>query len=270
MKRPSFRKTRIAPTPSGFLHAGNAFNFLLIQALAKECGASILLRIDNGDRERYRAPYAQHIFDTLHALGIQYNEGPNDLTELEQSWSQRYRLPLYNQALQQLADTGAVFACTCSRTEWAGCLCAAKHLSLSTPGAAWRLHTNDDVLTVNEWSGTKQTSLPSAMKNFIVRKRDGLPAYQLCSVIDDVHFGVDLIVRGEDLWASTLAQLHLATVLQRSSFPETCFVHHPLLTNDDGTKLSKSAGNYSVSEEKFDIATLTKAVSHFKQELRKL
>ena len=84
------------------------------------------------------------------------------------------------------------------------------------------------------------------MQDFIVNKKDGFPAYQLTSVMDDVYYGIDLIVRGMDLWDSTLAQHYLATVLKQDTFLNSTFYHHPLLTAADGSKLSKSAGATSI------------------------
>ncbi len=88
--------------------------------------------------------------------------------------------------------------------------------------------------------------LPREQREFVVRKKDSFPAYQLASVVDDQLFGVDLIVRGMDLWPSTLAQLYLADVLSVDSFTNSTFYHHPLLTEPGGNKLSKSAGSTSV------------------------
>ena len=88
--------------------------------------------------------------------------------------------------------------------------------------------------------------MPAEMKNFIVRRKDSVPAYQLTSVIDDLHVGIDFIVRGNDLWPSTLAQHYLAQQLGAARFAEICFLHHPLLKNAHGEKLSKSAGALSV------------------------
>lgn len=239
-----FRKTRIAPTPSGYLHAGNALNFLLTAALAQRTGASVLLRIDDGDRERYRRAYAADIFETLHFLNIQWQEGPHDLQEFEQRWSQRHRLPLYHGVLKKLQERGCVFACTCSRTQIGNCNCEQKTFPMDTPDASWRLRTDETPVAVRTIDGNVITApLHGEMKNFIVRRRDGLPAYQLCSVVDDLHFGIDLIVRGEDLWPSTLAQHYLAKALGEEEFSAIRFLHHLLLTNERGEKLSKSAGN---------------------------
>jgi glutamyl/glutaminyl-tRNA synthetase len=243
----TFYKTRLAPTPSGYLHAGNAVNFLLTCALAKRSGAKVLLRIDDIDRERYRRAYAEDVFDTLHFLNIGPDEGPRNVEDFERNWSQRHRLYLYEQALQKLRAGNAVFACDCTRTQSIACACRKKGLSLDAPAKSWRLITDDSAIVVPTIDGNTVTDLlPAEMKNFVVRKKDGLPSYQLSSVVDDLHFGIDLIVRGRDLWPSTLAQVFLAEWLGEDHFAAVCFYHHPLLTNSKGEKLSKSAGDSSV------------------------
>jgi glutamyl-tRNA synthetase len=251
---PTFTKTRIAPTPSGYLHLGNALSFVTTVALAKKYGAKILLRIDDLDRERVQDVYVQDIFDTLHFLGIMWDEGPKDLAEYKQHHSQLHRIDMYNQGLLQLADSGAVFVCTCSRAQvlaqnedgiYMG-TCKNKHLPFDTPDASWRLDTTAvKQLTVKTLADTVITTLPEDMQYFVVRKKDGFPAYQLTSLLDDVHYGIDLIVRGEDLWHSTLAQHYLAMVLGKNDFLNATFHHHPLV-KIAGEKLSKSAGATSI------------------------
>jgi glutamyl-tRNA synthetase len=88
--------------------------------------------------------------------------------------------------------------------------------------------------------------LPPEMQDFVVMKKDGFPAYQLTSVVDDIHYGVDLIVRGNDLWPSTLAQHCLSYSLEAADFREIAFYHHTLLLGDSGGKLSKSSGDTSI------------------------
>ena len=112
-----FAQTRIAPTPSGFLHLGNAYSFLLTKALAEKHGAKILLRIDDLDRERYRQEYVQDIFDTLDFLEIQIHQGPSSVAEFESQWTQQERMPLYQEALNQLQQSRLLFSCTCSRSQ---------------------------------------------------------------------------------------------------------------------------------------------------------
>lgn len=252
----SFHKTRIAPTPSGFLHVGNALSFLLTASLAKQTGAKILLRIDDLDRERVEKVYVDDIFETLHFLNITWQEGPKDYDEYERTWSQVKRLSIYDDALEQLRQSGNVFACTCSRTQvlkdspdgsYPG-TCRYKNLPLDTPGASWRVKTDPNTkLRVKTLEGNIiESTLPRSMHDFIVRKKDGFPAYQLTSVIDDLHFNIDLIVRGQDLWDSTLAQLFLSMMLERPAFADTSFHHHPLIEASPGQKLSKSAGDTSI------------------------
>ncbi len=250
-----FRRTRIAPTPSGYLHLGNAYSFALTANLAHRYGSKLLLRIDDMDRQRVDVNYINDIFESLEFLMIEYDEGPSDALEFETSFTQRCRLPLYLDALQKLAHSGLVYACRCSRSAARhaavpGCAqnCRAKTLALDEPGVAWRLRTDERLsLTMKSLSGESYTGLlPQDMKDFMVRKKDGLPAYQLCSLVDDLHFGVDLIVRGVDLWSSSLAQLYLATLLHEPGFAERVFYHHPLLADESGHKLSKSAGDTSL------------------------
>ncbi|UOE49069.1 glutamate--tRNA ligase family protein [Mucilaginibacter sp. SMC90] len=246
-----FNKTRIAPTPSGFLHVGNVLSFSITAALARKHGAKILLRIDDLDRTRVNPEYLTDIFDTLRFLEIPWDDGPQDVNDFETHFSQVQRMHLYNEALEQLAIKGLIFACTCSRkqlNETGSCACADKNISLNTPEASWRLRTsNNTVLQLNSYdASTIQAQLPAEMRDFVVRKKDGFPAYQLTSVIDDLFYGVDLVVRGEDLWASTLAQIQLAAVLDKPVFNDTMFYHHPLLLEGSGKKLSKSAGSTSI------------------------
>ncbi|MBS1533414.1 MAG: tRNA glutamyl-Q synthetase [Bacteroidetes bacterium] len=246
-----FSKTRVAPTPSGFLHLGNVLSFAITAAVAEQTGAKILLRIDDLDRDRVRKEYVQDIFDTLNFLEIPWHEGPRNFADYDSEFSQGHRLPLNHKALDELKQSRQLFACTCSRAQ-AGEIypgtCRDKNIPFDAKDVSWRLKTNAsaeiNVNTLN--NGIIKTHLPTAMQDFVVRKKDGYPAYQLASVIDDVHFGIDLVVRGVDLWDSTLAQLYLASALQLDDFQRTTFHHHGLLAENNGKKLSKSAGDTSV------------------------
>ncbi|MEO6981295.1 MAG: glutamate--tRNA ligase family protein, partial [Mucilaginibacter sp.] len=102
-------KTRIAPTPSGFLHVGNVLSFSITAALARKTGAKILLRIDDIDQARANTEYVQDIFDTLNFLEIPWDEGPRSVKEFEESYSQVHRLNLYNEAFETLRNSGAVY-----------------------------------------------------------------------------------------------------------------------------------------------------------------
>ncbi len=232
-------RLRLAPTPSGFLHVGNAVNFTLNWLAARLTpGARLLLRIDDLDSERTRPEYVQNIFDTLHWLGLDWDEGPRSVSDLERQWSQRHRLPLYEALLTALRARQWLFACAKSRRElapFAGDYPEAfrqQACALDDAHVAWRLRT--PLPHNSEW-------MPP---DFVVRRRDGIPAYQVVSVADDVHFSVTHIIRGEDLMPSTRAQQYLAQCagMPWASFCSLHFLHHPLLTDDQGQKLSKSAG----------------------------
>jgi glutamyl/glutaminyl-tRNA synthetase len=241
-------KTRLAPTPSGFLHLGNAFSFITTAMVAKEHHASIFLRIDDLDKERIRQEYVEDVFETLHFLGIEFQEGPKDITEYEK-FSQFTRLEHYHEALNKLVELDAVYACKCSRTEYVyPCSCKVSSIDLKKENVCWRLHTDGtkEIVLTNLDGTSKMFSLPEVQADFIVRKKDGLPAYQLASLVDDCLFNINLIVRGNDLFDSTLAQLYLADVMGKQDFLETKFLHHELMLNNDGTKLSKSAGDTSI------------------------
>lgn len=248
-------RTRLAPTPSGYLHTGNALSFLLTAELAQRAGGRLRLRIDDLDGARVRPQYLENIFQTLHWLGIDWQDGPRDPTDFQQHFSQHLpaRLARYEALLQALtAVPGAVYACTCSRAElavttpdgrYAG-TCRARALPLNTPGAAWRLRVPVEAQVA--WSdgrlGPQAVAVAEAVGDFVVRKKDGLPAYQVASVADDVADGTTLIVRGADLLPSTAAQLWLAQVAGAAyaAFGQTNFLHHPLVLDDTGRKMSKS------------------------------
>jgi len=251
-----FNKTRLAPTPSGYLHLGNALSFALTAALAKKTQAKILLRIDDLDQARVQKAYLQDIFVTLDFLEIPYNEGPANVQDFERNWSQLHRMELYRTALDQLRQTDAVFACACSRSQiqqqsvsasYPG-NCYSQNIELDKPDTCWRFKiSNTSIQNIKMWpADIKKEELPPAMRHFVVRKKNGYPAYQLASVCDDEYYGVDLIVRGQDLWTSTLAQMQLAITLNANHYGNSTFYHHALLIAPDGSKLSKSAGDTSI------------------------
>ncbi|MCC6839923.1 MAG: hypothetical protein IT230_07180 [Flavobacteriales bacterium] len=244
-------KTRIAPTPSGYLHAGNGAAFVLAWQLAQEAGGKVLLRIDDLDAERARTEYVQDIFDTLAWLGIGWEEGPHSPQELTERWSQYHRLAHYHRLLAELRAAGHLYACDCSRrliakrgatAEYDG-HCRRRGLDLDGPEMAWRMRLPEaGTVALREWpTGTvRQHALD--LPDPVVRQRNGRPAYQVASLSDDLRFGVDTIVRGMDLLPSTLIQLYMAEVLEHAAFSKVVFLHHGLIAGADGGKLSKSAG----------------------------
>lgn len=242
-------RTRIAPTPSGYLHMGNAFDFILAWLMARASGGRVMLRIDDLDAPRMRPEYLEEIFAALEWLELDFEEGPRNESELKTEYSQQIRLPLYQQMLNRLVHSGRVFACRCSRKDLekkgpSGCLCAADKLSLNEKNIAWRFKTEtDDCVQVNDVrKGLQAVNIHDLNPNFVVRRKDGLPAYHIASLTDDELWEMNFIVRGKDLWESTATQLLLAHALSLNHFPKAKFLHHPLIAGPEGEKLSKSAG----------------------------
>ncbi len=245
---------RIAPTPSGFLHAGNAFSFLLTQRIARKTGQNIFLRIDDLDAARRRPEYIADIFESLNWLGIEWQAGPRDAADFERNWSQTLRREHYNKALQSLIDRKLVFACECSRKNLRAhngrypAVCQDKKIPPDRPETSLRLlvPAASRIEFTDEHSGRQTVDLGRVTGSFVVRRRDGLPAYHLASLIDDITYKITYIVRGVDLLHSTAAQLYLAEKTGDAQFGKIIFLHHELLPDELGRKLSKSEGASSL------------------------
>lgn len=237
--------TRIAPTPSGFLHEGNRVNFRTTADLARSWGALLALRIDDCDAARYRREYVDDIFATLEDMGIDWDAGPRDADDFEMNWSQRARTDYYRAELDAARATGLpVYACACSRSvqrgpATGGCAggCRDRSLDLVPGGTTLRLAV--DAAQVVHVDGTA-VPLGATMGDVVLWRRDDLPAYQLVSVIEDRDLGTTHIVRGLDLLPSSALQVHLAPWLGAQSVAAATYVHHELVTDSAGEKLSKS------------------------------
>lgn len=223
-------RTRYAPTPSGYLHEGNAAHLVLTAHLAQEAEASTVLRIDDVDRTRYRFEYLDDVFGVLEWLDLPWSIGPTSPEDMAE-WSQAARMPMYRRALDHLVRDEHAYACSCSRSSWQDyhgdeCPggCRSRGTSSDTEDLAWRIH------------------LPGA-PDPVIWRRDDLPAYHLASVVDDDFFGVNVVVRGSDLAESTSIQRALSMMLPDSTFHQATVVHHGLVMGPSGGKLSKSAGS---------------------------
>ena len=236
-------RSRFAPTPSGLLHAGNAVNFLITKSLSTSHGGSILLRIDDADVDRVRPEYIEDLFASLAWLGVEWNEGPKDQQDFNEHWSQTRRTEHPLRLAMALRDAGHLFACTCSRAQLATCNCGSSTLPYDAPDTSWRLKIpNSSHVNLKTWPmGHRSVNLHTLMRDPVIRQRNGSPAYQLASLADDVDFRINLIVRGEDLIPSSACQLYIAELLGLEVFQNVRFLHHPLITDPDGKKLSKSA-----------------------------
>jgi len=251
----TFTKTRIAPTPSGYLHLGNAMSFLVTAALARQKGAKILLRIDDLDKERVKKKFVEDVFNTLNFLGIPWDEGPKNYKEHKAKFSQVHRLPHYRKALEQLKNSKSLFACNCSRRKierespdgaYPG-TCKNKAVPFDEKEVSWRINTNEKELKIKDIFGRESSSsISPLLRDFVIRRKDGMPSFHLTSVVDDQLDNVDFIVRGNDLWGSTVAQVYLGQKLPNASLKQSVFYHHPLMVDDKNRKMSKSSGATSI------------------------
>ena len=233
--------TRIAPTPSGYIHTGNIYNFLLNWLWARNNGGKVLLRIDDGDAERKRKEYVEDIFRVLDWLGLDWDIGPTGPDDFEKNWSQSFRTALYMDVLNELKEKNMLFACECSRKQ--PCNCIQKNISLSQHDVSWKIKiASDHIISFNDKMLGEVRMNIADNGPFVVKRKDGFASYQVCSLADDRHFAVTHICRGSDLQESTAMQLYISNRL-RTPYLNTCtFWHHSLLTSQEGEKLSKSAG----------------------------
>ena len=248
--------SRLAPTPSGYLHFGNAFNFLLTYLLVNFHDGVLHLRIDDLDGPRVERTSVEDIFIQLEWLGIDYHFGPSGPDDLYSRFSQQLRKDRYFNAIEVLQKAGHLFACECSRSKirkystsiiYPG-ICRNKNLNFLKDNQTWRVIVPEKTFVCYRTltNNKNYIDLTTGIGDFVIRRRDGLPAYQIASLMDDIELGVNLIVRGSDLITSTGAQLFLAKCLNDSFFPAVHFVHHMLMKNESGKKLSKSSGDHSL------------------------
>lgn len=221
-------KTRIAPTPNGFLHLGNIYSFYITWILARKHNAKIILRIDDFDQHRVRDHFIEHIIRTVDWMNIPIDDGPSDLYDFKKNYSQNLKTKDYLLLIEELCKTGKVYPCSCSR----------KDIIENSPDGTYPGTCRFKKIEQREQSDCLRIRYKE--EDFIILRKDSFTSYQLVSVAEDLASGCDLIIRGEDLRPSTFMQRHLAHLLGRGTFNKSIFYHHPLITNVNGQKLSKS------------------------------
>ena len=257
MERASLARTRLAPSPTGALHLGNARTFLVNWALARRRGQRVLLRIEDLDTPRVKAGAAEATVDILRWLGIDWDEGPV---------VQSHDLSPYREGMRQLARAGLVYPSPLTRGEieaaasapqegvresrFPASLRPEEHRSgdrchrrdFDDESTNWRFVTPPGAVEFEDEFKGRQSFDPSAsVGDFVVWTRRGQPSYQLAVVVDDARQGVTGVVRGDDLLDSAARQvlLYRALTLQ----PEPVYLHLPLVRGEDGKRLAKRHGD---------------------------
>jgi glutamyl-Q tRNA(Asp) synthetase len=241
--------TRFAPSPSGNLHLGHAYSAAIGHARARETGGRFRLRIEDLDQTRCKPDFVGSIFEDLRWLGLEWDE-PVLL--------QSERTAAYDAALDELKSRGLVFPCFCTRADMAQSLTAPHgDAATSYPGTClalpddperrattphcWRLNSAKalELAGLPSWSevdGQRFTANARDIGDAILARKDAPASYHLSCVVDDAESGVTMVVRGADLRASTPVQRLLQALL---GLPEPTYLHHPLVTHDDGRRLAK-------------------------------
>lgn len=242
---------RFAPSPSADLHIGNLRTAVLAWLFARSTGRRFLMRVEDLD-DRTHDEVAQRQLDDLAAIGVTWDEEPR-----WQSWQR----PRYDTVISRLAERGLVYECYCSRKDilsapraphapegaYAGTcrnLSAAERAAKRESGRppALRLRADSGEYTVTDLVHGSYTGV---VDDFVLRRGDGVPAYNLAVVVDDALSGIDQVVRGDDLLASSPRQAYLAELL---GYPQPVYAHVPLVLNADGKRLAKRDGAVTLAE----------------------
>ena len=246
---------RFAPSPSGRIHLGNILCSLLAWLSARQKGGQVILRIEDLDTARCPRRYAQQMEEDLRWLGLDWDMGPGTNGPHE-PYYQSERTELYQMAREKLEEMGLVYPCFCTRGELHAAsaphrsdgqvLYAGTCRNLTPEEIAEKSHARSPALRLRvpeeTWGftdghmGDYTENLARDCGDFLLRRSDGMFAYQLAVVVDDAAMGVTEVVRGADLLDSTPRQMLLYRLLDLSA-PE--FIHLPLLLTHDGRRLSK-------------------------------
>lgn len=236
---------RFAPTPSGRMHLGNVFAFLLAWLSAKSRGGQILLRMENIDTQRTSEEYAALIRDDLRWLGLTWDE---------ETAPQSLRTAVYDRYFEKLRDKGLLYPCYCTRSRLHSVNAphasdgtyrydgTCRHLTQAERDGfdrapSWRVEVPDRVWEFTDLlQGEYAENLQTNCGDFVVRRADGCYVYQLAVTVDDGEAGVTEVVRGVDLLSSAPRQMFLQT---QFGFPHPQYAHVPLLLAPDGRRLSK-------------------------------
>jgi glutamyl/glutaminyl-tRNA synthetase len=252
--------TRFAPSPTGYLHLGHAVNAVFVWGLARALAGRVLLRLEDHDRGRCRPAYEAALLEDLDWLGLEPDAGTaGELRAGPSDFRQSDCGAMYEAALARLAARQAVYACACSRKSLGGAgdappgsetpyggRCRSRKLD-PAPGLGLRVALEAGEERFEDAALGPQVQDPARQcGDLLVRDRLGYWTYQFAVAVDDHRQGVDVVVRGADLLASTGRQIRLARLLGRVEPP--VFLHHPLVLKPSGEKLSKAARDTGIRD----------------------
>jgi glutamyl/glutaminyl-tRNA synthetase len=246
---------RLAPSPTGLLHIGHARTFWIAADRAQQLGGRLALRNEDLDPQRCRAEFVTAMYEDLRWLGIRWSEGP-DCGGPYGPYSQSERRSFYLEAWQRLRDSGAIYPCTCSRKDLAAaatapndsddeplypghCRSRMDAIQFHTPqGVNWRFRVPDgeSIEFTDVHLGAQAYIAGKDFGDFVVWRRDDVPAYQLAVTVDDASMQITEVVRGADLLKSTARQILLFRALGYS-VPD--YYHCELVRDSSGLRMAK-------------------------------
>ena len=263
---------RFAPSPSGRMHMGNLWSCLLAWLSARSAGGRMVLRLEDLDPDRCRPEYCDQVMRDLEWLGLDWDGAPV---------YQSRRTGAYAAAFRALEEQGLVYPCFCTRAERLAAsaphrsdgvavydgrcarLSPAEREALSrTRRPAWRVRVPEREVAFSDLlQGEYREELSRDCGDFILRRSDGVYAYQLAVVVDDAMMGVTQVVRGSDLLSSTPRQLWLQ---ERLSLPHPEYGHLPLLLAPDGRRLAKRDRDLELGQlqERYTAPQLVGLLAH--------
>ncbi|MCD8524889.1 MAG: glutamate--tRNA ligase [Gammaproteobacteria bacterium] len=259
-------KTRFCPSPTGYIHLGNARTALFSFLAARQKAGSFLLRIEDTDLLRSTLEYTRALQIDLQWLGCQWDEGP-DSDRGNGPYFQSQRTSIYEKYYQQLINLGLAYPCFCSETvldesrriqrklgqppRYEG---TCRHLSLDeitekrakgTPSALRFLVQEDSVIEFDDIVRGRQTFFSRDLGDFIIKKSDGSASFMFCNAIDDSLMGVTIALRGEDHLTNTPRQI---LILRALDLTVPRYGHLSLIMGNDGSPLSKRNGSRNIQQ----------------------
>jgi glutamyl-tRNA synthetase len=261
--------TRFAPSPTGYLHIGNARTGMFSWLYARHHGGKALLRIEDTDKARSTQEAIDVIFDGLQWLGLDWDEEPV---------FQSTRLPRHAEVAQQLLEKGAAYRCYMTQDELAAAREAAtrdkRSFRLDSP---WRdanadqpapdrpfvvriKARRDGETVVDDLVQGRVTVQNAELDDMVLLRSDGTPTYMLAVVVDDHDMGVTHVIRGDDHLNNAFRQL---TIVKAMGWPEPTYAHIPLIHGPDGAKLSKRHGALGVDAYRDELGILPEALFNY-------
>ena len=255
-------RTRFAPSPTGDLHVGGAWTAIASWALARASGGVTVLRVEDIDTPRVAAGSASRIAEDLAWLGLDWDEGP-DSGGSHAPYTQSERASIYDAKLAELADAGLTYPCDCSRAEISR-VASAPHAGeeIVYPGTcrdaprdremkrapAIRLRVPDGATVVFDdlVRGRVEQHVDVNVGDFVLRRGDGVYAYQLVVAVDDAAMRISHVVRADDLLASTPRQILLMRLLGVPPREVPSYAHVPMVVGAEGDRLAKRVGSTTI------------------------